>query len=88
MLENLDLHGQMSKSSVFEFYTITNDLRPSGCLTKRAPDLWESARLKSIFIHFRLYLLSGIISAHPQAGNANRWAARDVESTEHKTYEI
>ena len=41
-------------------------------LTKRASDVWDSARFMSIFLASGFFLLSGIIPARPHAGNANR----------------
>ena len=43
--------------------------------TKRAPDKWESARFRSIFLALSFFYISSRIHAHPLAGNANRWAA-------------
>jgi hypothetical protein len=41
-------------------------------LTKRAPDVWDSAAFSSIFLRFEFFLLPSIIHARPHAGNANR----------------
>ena len=42
--------------------------------TKRAPDVWESARFTSIFLASGFSYISNIVHARPSAGNANRWA--------------
>jgi len=42
--------------------------------TKRAPDLWDSARFTGIFLASGFFYISNIVHARPQAGNANRWA--------------
>jgi len=44
--------------------------------TKRAPDVWDSARFTSIFLASSFFYISNIVHAHPHAGNANRWATR------------
>jgi hypothetical protein len=44
----------------------------AGCLTKRAPDVWESARFTSIFLASGFSYISNIIHARPHAGNASR----------------
>jgi len=41
-------------------------------LTKRAPDVWESARFTSIFLASGFSYISSIVHARPHAGNANR----------------
>ena len=41
-------------------------------LTKRAPDLWESARFTSIFLASGFSYISKRISARPKSANANR----------------
>ena len=46
-----------------------------GCLTKRAADVWESARFTSIFLASGFFHISSRIHARPHAANANRWAA-------------
>jgi len=45
----------------------------AGCLTKRAPDVWESARFRSIFLALVFFYISSIVHARPHAGNASRW---------------
>jgi hypothetical protein len=40
--------------------------------TKRAPDVWESARFRSIFLASSFSYISSIVHARPHAGNANR----------------
>jgi len=47
----------------------------AGCPTPRAPDVWESARFRSIFLASGFFYISNIVHAHPHAGNANRWHA-------------
>jgi hypothetical protein len=47
----------------------------AGCPTKRAPDVWESARFTSIFLASGFSYISNLIHALPHAGNANRWKA-------------
>jgi hypothetical protein len=42
--------------------------------TKRAPDKWESARFRSIFLALSFFYISNSFHARPLAGNANRWA--------------
>jgi hypothetical protein len=46
----------------------------AGYPTKRAPDVWESARFTSIFLALGFFYISSIVHARPHAGNANRWA--------------
>jgi hypothetical protein len=45
--------------------------------TKRAPDVWESARFTSIFLASGFSYISSIVHARPHAGNANRWVAQE-----------
>jgi hypothetical protein len=40
--------------------------------TKRAPDVWDSARFRSIFLASGFFYISNIVHARPHAGNANR----------------
>ena len=40
--------------------------------TQRAPDVWESARFRSIFLASSFSYISNIFHARPHAGNANR----------------
>jgi len=40
--------------------------------TKRAPDVWDSARFTSIFLASGFFYISNIVHARPHAGNANR----------------
>jgi hypothetical protein len=47
----------------------------AGWLTKRAPDVWDSARFTSIFLALSFFYISNIVHAHPHAGNAIRSAA-------------
>ena len=60
-------------------------IRPSHCtvwigygrakksrLTKRAADVWESARFRSIFLASGFFYISNIVHARPHAANANR----------------
>jgi hypothetical protein len=58
-------------------------------LTKRAPDVWDSAAFSSIFLASVFFLLSGIFPTRPHAGNANRsaatpkyWKAKNIMSLE------
>ena len=44
-------------------------------LTKRAADVWESARFRSIFLTSSFFYISNIVHARPHAANANRSAA-------------
>ena len=44
--------------------------------TKRAPDVWESARFTSIFLASSFSCPQSESTLRPHAGNANRWAAR------------
>jgi len=46
--------------------------RSAGWLTKRAPDVWESARFRSIFLASGFSYISNLVHAHPHAGNASR----------------
>ncbi len=50
--------------------------KQAGCLTQRAPDVWESARFTSIFLASGFFYISNLVHARPHAGNANRWATR------------
>ena len=50
-------------------------------LTKRAPDVWDSAAFSSIFLASGFSYTSGIIHARPHAGNANRWGACVLRSS-------
>jgi hypothetical protein len=43
--------------------------------TKRAADVWDSARFSSIFLAWSFFLLPSRISSHPHAANANRYIA-------------
>ena len=52
--------------------------QPCG-LTKRAPDKWESARFRSIFLALSFCYISNRIHARPLAGNANRWATNRID---------
>jgi hypothetical protein len=49
---------------------MVNQRRP----TKRAPDVWDSARFTSIFLASGFFYISSIVHARPHAGNASRWA--------------
>jgi hypothetical protein len=40
--------------------------------------VWESARFTGIFLALSFSYISNIVHAHPHAGNANRWAAKDT----------
>jgi hypothetical protein len=42
--------------------------------TQRAPDWWESARFQAVFVAWSWFRQSGVLSSHPPAGNASRWA--------------
>ena len=44
-------------------------------LTRRAPDVWESARFQALFLAWNWLRQNGVLSARPAAGNASRWAA-------------
>jgi hypothetical protein len=46
-------------------------------LTKRAPDVWDSARFTGIFLALGFFYISERIHARPHAGNANRWVAQE-----------
>jgi len=46
--------------------------KQAGCLTQRAPDVWDSARFTSIFLASSFFYISNIVYARPHAGNANR----------------
>jgi len=43
-------------------------------ITKRAPDWWESARFQAGSVARSWFRQSGVVSSHPPAGNAPRWA--------------
>ncbi len=47
-------------------------------LTKRAPDVWDSAAFTSIFLASGFSYISNIVHARPHAGNANRWAGTGI----------
>ena len=47
----------------------------AGCLTKRAADVWESARFTSIFLALSFFCFDGLVYTRPHVANANRWAA-------------
>ena len=49
-------------------------LKAKSGLTKRAPDVWDSARFTSIFLVSGFFYISSLFPARPHAGNANRWA--------------
>jgi len=62
-----------------EFGLISSDVffshrfgKRKGCLTKRAPDVWDSAAFSSIFLASSFFYISSIVHARPHAGNANR----------------
>ena len=42
--------------------------------TQRAPDWWESARFQAVCLAWSWFRQSGVVSSHPPAGNASRWA--------------
>jgi hypothetical protein len=48
-------------------------------LTKRAPDVWDSAAFSSIFLASSFSYISSRIHARPHAGNANRWQELAVD---------
>jgi hypothetical protein len=48
------------------------------CPTQRAPDWWESARFQAVFVARSRFRQSSVVSSHPPAGNANRWAANHM----------
>jgi hypothetical protein len=54
--------------------------KQAGYPTKRAPDVWESARFTGIFLALGFFYTSSIVHAHPHAGNANRWVAKSLKS--------
>ena len=54
---------------------MSNALKVKSVPTKRAPDVWESARFTSIFLASGFFYISSIVHARPHAGNANRSAA-------------
>ena len=58
------------------FWSVGFFCQPCG-LTKRAPDKWESARFRSIFLALGFFYISNRIHARPLAGNANRWTNPD-----------
>ena len=39
------------------------------------PDWWDSPRFQAVFLAQGWFRQSGVISSHPPAGNASRWAA-------------
>jgi hypothetical protein len=41
---------------------------------QRAPDYWDSPRFQASFLSWSWFWQSGVISSHPPAGNAPRWA--------------
>jgi len=43
-------------------------------LTKRAPDLWESAAFSGIFLASSFFYISSLFLTRPKSANANRWA--------------
>src|SRR5574341_1161198 len=44
----------------------------------RAPDWWESARFQAGFVAWSWFRQNGVLSSRPPAGNAHRWALRQV----------
>jgi hypothetical protein len=50
-------------------------------LTMRAPDVWESARFQAVFLAWSWFRQNGFISARPAAGNASRWAAQEITTS-------
>jgi hypothetical protein len=40
----------------------------------RAPDWWESARFQEVCVAWSRFRQNGVVSSHPPAGNASRWA--------------
>ena len=44
----------------------------------RAPDVWESARFQAYFLAWSRFRQNRVISARPAAGNASRWAPREI----------
>ena len=45
------------------------------CPTQRAPDWWESPRFQALCVAWSWFRQNGVVSSHPPAGNAHRWAA-------------
>ena len=43
--------------------------------TQRAPDWWARAAKIGLHLASSWFRQSGVVSSHPPAGNANRWAA-------------
>jgi hypothetical protein len=41
-------------------------------LTKRAPDVWDSARFQAVFVAWSWFRQNGATLSRPAAGNANR----------------
>jgi len=48
-------------------------------LTQRAPDGWESARFLAVCVARSWFQQNGVVSSHPPAGNASRYAASYVK---------
>jgi len=58
-----------NRSGVFSGYeSCTTKSQP----TKRAADVWDSARFTSLFSGFEFFLLSSRVHARPHAANADR----------------
>ncbi len=52
-----------------------HEFKSKSCPTQRAPDWWESPRFQAVCVARSWFRQSGVISSHPPAGNAYRWAA-------------
>ncbi len=44
----------------------------------RAPDGWESARFQAVCMAGGWFRQNGVLSSHPPAGNAPRWAVCSI----------
>jgi len=57
--------------------------KQAGCLTKRAPDAWDSVHIPSSFPRLSLFLVGRLRRPRPSAGipfgddGANRWLAKE-----------
>jgi hypothetical protein len=65
----------VGKYNFVEFPKDKGSLKIKNGLTKRAPDVWESAAFSGIFLASSFFCSQAESTLRPHAGNANRWAA-------------
>jgi len=76
----IEQHENLVKLAVL-YFSVGESCVHRVCPTQRAADGGESARFQALFVASSWFRQSGVVSSHPPAGNANRWALRDVIDT-------